>query len=247
MAPSQPSPMKRALIVGATSSLAVAIAHQLAASGVDLLLAGRDAEELERIKTDLAIRHPIAVKTIALDLANTLDMDAFCADIGEVDGAFVLAGDMGEANAATPDNIAHVIGINFTSCAILTAALANHMKERGGVIALISSVAGDRGRASNFVYGSAKAGLTAFASGLRAQLSQAKSGVHVLTVKPGFVDTPMTYAMNSPLTAAREKVAREIITAANKRKNSIYTPRLWWLIMLIIQHIPEVIFKRLKF
>jgi short-subunit dehydrogenase len=114
-----------------------------------------------------------------------------------------------------------------------------------GAIAVIGSVAGDRGRASNYVYGTAKAGLAAFTQGLRQRLS--KSNVQVLLIKPGFVDTPMTQEFKKGfLWASPDQVAKDICRAVEKRKNVLYTPWFWALIMLIIQHIPESIFKRLK-
>lgn len=138
------------------------------------------------------------------------------------------------------------IGVNFVSAASLLSHLANLMeKRRGGTIAVISSVAGDRGRQSNYVYGAAKAGLSAFASGLRNRLQ--KSGVSVVTIKPGFVDTPMTaHVKKGPLFATPEAVARGIVKAIDRRKDVVYVPGFWRPIMWLIRSIPERIFKRLS-
>ena len=247
------NPMSRAVIVGATSSLAVALMRKLAAMGVDLVLVGRDMGELKRLSSDLEIRGGIETQIHELDLFDeNINYAELVESYGEFDAAFLIAGAMGDDNKTTPENIAHVVDVNFTRQACLMAALADRMdapgrEKSGGVIAVVSSVAGDRGRANYFVYGSAKAGLTAFASGLRAKLAQARSVVHVLTIKPGFVDTPMTFAMNSPLMATRKKAADDIIRAVQKRKNILYTPWFWQFIMLAVTHIPEAIFKKLRF
>ena len=154
---------------------------------------------------------------------------------------------MGAQEIKLPDvgNIRNTIKINFTAAAEVISLVADKMLQAGsGKIAVISSVAGDRGRQSNYIYGSAKAGLSAFTSGLRNKLASTK--VHVMTVKPGFVDTPMTYGMESPLIFPREKAAQGIIKALSKKKDIVYIPFFWRYIMLIIIHIPEKIFKKLK-
>ncbi len=136
---------------------------------------------------------------------------------------------------------------NYEGPASIFAVFANRFEERGqGTLVGISSVAGDRGRATNYVYGSAKAGFTAFLSGLRNRL--AKTGVHVVTVLPGFVATQMTEGMDLPkkLTAEPEEVAEAIARAVSKKRNVIYVRSVWWLVMLIIRNIPEFVFKRLK-
>ncbi len=236
--------MPRTLIIGATSSLGIAICRKLAQQGEDLILCGRNEEELQLISSDLSIRSGIKTSIIILDLSakkmaiNTLLKE----DFGTV---YMIAGDMGTEDKNDISNIDHVININFTAPAKLLTAIAEKMENaKQGSIVVISSVAGDRGRQSNYPYGSAKAGLTAFASGLRNRLC--KHNVHVMTVKPGFIDTPMTYQMNSPLIASREYVADQIIKALDKKKNSIYVPFFWRYIMLIICLIPERIFKKIN-
>lgn len=232
------------LVIGATSSLGVALCRQLAASGVTLGLAGRDGAEITLLADDLRARYAAAPRTFAIDLATPEQWgDSLLA--GKFDTVIFLAGDMGNGDAWDASNLARVINLNYRNPALLLTLLAKPMVERKqGTIVVICSVAGDRGRQSNYPYGSAKAGLAAFASGLRNRL--AKSGVHVMTVKPGFIDTPMTFAMDSPLIASRERVAADILRALKKRRNVIYTPWFWRWIMLIIRLIPEPIFKRLS-
>lgn len=233
------------LLIGATSSLATAVAHQLAGRGTPLILAGRDADELARMAADLATRYGTTCRTLTLDFAaDPFDASPLTPFLSSIVTAYMFAGEMG-GDARDPGNVARVIRATFNAPAILLSALANAMEERrAGTLVIISSVAGDRGRQSNYAYGSAKAGLTAFAGGLRNRLH--KSGVHVLTVKPGFVDTPMTYGMESPLIASREKVARAILLAVKKKKDMLYTPWFWRYVMLVIRLIPECIFKRLS-
>ena len=149
---------------------------------------------------------------------------------------------------STSDEARRAIDLNFTSAVALLAPLASYLEgRRSGYLAAISSVAGDRGRQSNYTYGAAKAGLTAYLQGLRNRLY--RSGVHVLTIKPGFVDTPMTRGLvnpNSPLVASPKRVARDIDRAIRRRRNTIYTPWFWRPIMLVVRLVPEFIFKRLK-
>lgn len=233
----------RAWIIGATSSLAETLAHQLAQQGWQLLLSARNRTQLEAICTDIRIRHHTEAHVLPLDLLQ-MDTAAITSQAGLVDAVFMLAGDMGSEDKNDTYNIAHTIATNFTAPAQLLTAVAAQMETRGaGTIVIVSSVAGDRGRQSNYPYGSAKAGLTAFAAGLRNRLC--KKGVHVMTVKPGFIDTPMTWGMHSPLIAPREKVASDILKAAKRKKDILYTPWFWRFIMMIICHIPERIFKRL--
>jgi short-subunit dehydrogenase len=157
---------------------------------------------------------------------------------------------MGSSDPTNLDNIHQTTWLNYTVPAQLATAAAVRLSEQksgrayAGSITLISSVAGDRGRQSNYAYGSAKAALNTFASGLRNRFF--KQGVHVMTVKPGFIDTPMTWGMKSPLIASRESVAESIVEAMKNRSNVVYVPFFWRYIMLIIIHIPEMIFKRLS-
>ena len=242
----------RSAVVGATSSLAFSLCHQLAAKGHALILVGRNKRELERIKTDIIIRYGVDVSVVPLDLAESrMDAAKITAQLVKekkpLHVCYMLAGDMGELGyQERPENIERVTRVNYTSPAKLLSAVAEAMaaQDSGGVIAVVSSVAGDRGRQSNYIYGSAKAALTSFASGLRNKFF--KRGVHVVTVKPGFVDTAMTYGMNSPLIASREMVARAIIRAAEKKRDVVYVPAKWQYIMAVICHIPEWLFKRMS-
>ena len=234
------------LVIGATSSLAEAICRELAKKGTPLILAGRDKEELALLAADLDARFSLRCLALAADLATPdFSPDLFIAGAGDFDSVIIAVGDMGNGDANDTADLAHVARVNYVLPAQLATIAAERLKEKKrGIIAIISSVAGDRGRQRYPAYGSAKAAITAFASSLRA--CYAGTGVHVLTVKPGFVDTPMTWGMTSPLIASREYVAGKIIAAMEKRKNVVYVPWFWRCIMLIIRHIPESVFKRLK-
>ena len=235
---------KTALVIGASSSLAVALCRGLAARGWQLVITGRNQEELALQATDLRVRYAVNVTTHLLDLSDFLP-ENLVTKAGHVDALFIVAADMGNGNHNDPANIAHCIRINFTAPAQLLTVFAEAMEARGnGTLVVISSVAGDRGRQRNYPYGSAKAGITAFASGLRNRL--AGKNVHVMTAKPGFIDTPLTYSMHSRLIASRESVAEAIIKAFEKRRDVIYVPFFWWYIMLIVRNIPEAIFKKLN-
>ncbi len=238
---------KTALIVGATSSLAQAMCRTLAGRGWRLVLAGRDAAELDIVSADLKARFHATSRTVRCDfLAPEFSPPQFLHDAGDFTHLIMAAGDMGNGNAHDLADIAYTMHVNYTAPAQICAAAAEQLSARGGgSIVIISSVAGDRGRGKILAYGSAKAALTAFASALRQAYS--KQHVDVMTVKPGFVDTSMTWGMTSPLMARREDVAETIIEAMEKKKDVIYVPGFWRLIMLIIRHIPESIFKRLSF
>ena len=239
------------LILGAHSDIARAIARSFARSGRPLILAARQPERLERDAQDLRLRHDVEVRTMAWDV---LDMSRQSALIGQLDPlpdiVVSVVGFMGEqAKSETdPEAARLVMETNYVAPALLLGALASRMAARGhGTIIGVSSVAGERGRASNFVYGSAKAGFTAFLSGLRAGIW--RRGVRVITVKPGFVATQMTASMNlpPPLTAAPDEVGRAVVLAAERGTPVVYVRRLWWPIMTIIKLLPERVFMRLKF
>ena len=221
------------LVIGATSSLAQALCRTLAKQKYSLVLAARDTEELQLLATDIAARFGTQPVTLTTDfLSPDFSTEQLMHSAGAFDHLIVATGDMGDSNPANLNNIAYTMWLNYTVPAQLATLTAVQLASSGkGNIVLISSVAGDRGRQSNYAYGSAKAALT---------------GVHIMTVKPGFIDTPMTWGMQSPLIASREYVARKIVLAMQKRKNVIYVPFFWRYIMLIIIHIPEAIFKRLS-
>ncbi len=236
------------LILGARSDIAKAVAHKFAAEGHPVQLAARRASELEADRTDIAIRYNVAVTIHEFDVLALESHEAFVDTLPELPGIAVCAvGLMGD-QAVNQTNVleaARIMRSNYEGPASIMAVLANRFSERGaGTLVGISSVAGERGRASNYVYGSAKAGFTAFLSGLRNRL--AKQGVHVVTVLPGFVATQMTEGMDLPplLTAQPPEVAGAIYKAVQKGKDRIYVRPIWQLIMLIIRHLPEPIFKR---
>lgn len=238
------------LVLGARSDIGMAVAHAFAAAGHPLQLAARDAGTLEPEKIDLELRHKVAVSLHAFDALETGSHAAFLDDLPQLPGIAVIAvGLMGDQtdSEADPEAAAIVMRSNYEGPASILGLLANRFAARGsGTLVGISSVAGDRGRATNYVYGSAKAGLTAFLSGLRNRL--AGQGVHVVTVLPGFVATRMTEGMDLParLTAQPEEVATAITRAVAKGRNVIYVRPIWWLIMAIIRNIPEAIFKKMK-
>lgn len=248
------------LVVGATSGIGEAVCRILAARGWHLVVTGRDEPRLRGVANDLAVRGAGRVEPLVLD-AVRFDESAACvgrasaAIGGPLDGVIVCHGwsPPERDRWLSAEEIRGVIDANFTSAAVILASAASHLEQhaahrrgRGSFLAVISSVAGDRGRPGNFTYGSAKAGLTAFASGLRARLHA--KGVAVLTVKPGFVDTPMLRKLGvkpSPLVATPQRVAESIVRAIDHRSNVLYTPWFWRWIMLVVRLIPEPIFKRL--
>ena len=237
------------LIVGARSDIAQALAHAYAAEGADLILAARRSSSLEPLRSDLALRHEVTVDLIEYDLLTGKPED-LAAQLPVVpDTVVMMAGLLGdqEESAADPEIADVVMRTNFVAPARLLLALAGKMRQRGsGTIIGVSSVAGDRGRASNYIYGASKAGLTAFLSGLRNSLWG--SGVHVLTVKPGFVRTAMTEHLRLPprLTAEPDEVARAILRAHRAGKDAIYVRPIWRPIMAVIRSLPESLFKRSK-
>jgi short-subunit dehydrogenase len=239
------------MIVGATSAIARATAAAFAAQGHEIYLAGRNADELERIAADLAIRYRINARWgifIAEDMASHAGFfNQAMAEMGEMRGVVLAMGMLGDQQAARDFPLgAEVIMVNFTAAASILSHCANYLEARKqGFIIGISSVAGDRGRQSNYPYGAAKAGLSAYLQGLRNRLFH--SGVRVITVKPGFVDTAMTYGMAGLfLVASPQYMGERIVAALNKSADVVYLPWFWRYIMLIIKNIPEAIFKKLK-
>ncbi|MFW0776544.1 MAG: SDR family NAD(P)-dependent oxidoreductase [Rickettsiales bacterium] len=234
------------LVIGATSSLAQALCRTLAARGHPLVLCGRDESELELLAGDLQTRYGIHCNVIINDATeDSFSAGGTIAEAGDFRHVVITMGDMGNDQLDDLNNMAITAMLNYLAPAQLASVAASRLAQRnGGSVTIISSVAGDRGRASNYPYGAAKAALSAFASGLRNRY--AKSNVHVMTVKPGFVDTPMTWGMDSPLIASREMVAKKIVDAMNKQKDVLYVPWFWRFIMLVICAIPERIFKKLS-
>jgi len=241
--------MKNVLILGATSDMAQAIAKKYAAEGWSLTLAALEADLLEPIAGDLRVRTNMPVESVPFDATDFASHASFYEGLATPpDAVICVFGYMGDQLVARTDfdEVRRTIDINFTGAISILNIVAADFEKRGqGAIAGISSVAGDRGRQSNYIYGCAKAGLTAYLSGLRNRL--AKAGVHVMTVKPGFCRTKMTEQMDLPaaLTAEPEQVAAAVFKGMEKKRNVVYTLWMWRYIMLIICHIPEFIFKKL--
>lgn len=241
--------MSSLLILGAKSDIARAVAQQYAAKGWDLLLAGRAINELDDLAKDLVIRHDIKVFLHEFD-ANDFDSHAaFVHQLPELpDGVITAIGYLGNQQQAEQDwsETEQIMNQNLLGNVSVLNILANLFADRqSGFIIGISSVAGDRGRQKNYLYGAAKAGFSTYLSGLRNRLYQDK--VHVLTVKPGFVNTQMTADMDLPqkLTAEPEQVAKAIYKAQQKNKNVLYSKGIWAWIMRIIRAIPEWQFKKM--
>ncbi|MEP7288151.1 MAG: SDR family oxidoreductase [Chloroflexota bacterium] len=240
------------MIIGATSAIAHETAKCFAADGADLYLVARSADRLAVVADDLKVRGAKRVETFVLDLTDLSRhqelFDTAWAAFGTLDMLLIAHGTLGDQQASQKDVALTLqeLNTNFISVVSLLTIAANVFEQqRRGCIAVISSVAGDRGRMSNYVYGTAKAGLNAFLQGLRSRL--AKVGVAVLTVKPGFVDTPMTAAIKkNPLYADPASVGQSIYRAMKKGQDVLYVPFFWRPIMLLITNIPESIFKRLK-
>lgn len=241
---------KSVLIIGGRSDMGIGIAHRFAKAGYAVQLAGRNASALAQVQSDLQIRYQTTVSLHELDILRSDQFDSFLGSLPVLpDVAVSVVGLMGDQQRSEQDAEAAsvVLRSNFEGPALLSGMIVNRFLERGhGTLVGVSSVAGDRGRASNYVYGSAKAGYTAFLSGLRNRVNG--SGVSVLTVLPGFVATRMTEGMDLPaaLTATTEQVAEDVFKAVSKGKNIIYTKWMWRYVMLIIKHIPEFVFVRLK-
>lgn len=239
------------LIFGANADLGNQIAHMHAAKGDSLFLTARSQEQLDRMQKDLEVRYQIKTQAFVLD-AREFDKHSEILkeiNIEEIDWVYCVFGYLGEQEEAQKDfeKSRQIIEVNYVGAVSLLNPIAEVFAKKGkGSIIGISSVAGERGRMSNYMYGSAKAAFTTYLDGMRNRL--AKHGVHVLTVKPGFMRTRMTEGLPlpGPLTANPDQAARRIVKAAHKRKNTLYVLPIWGLIMLIIRNIPEFLFKKLS-
>jgi short-subunit dehydrogenase len=241
------------LVLGATSAIARAAAGELARVGYDLVLAARDTEEAGAIAADLRLRHGVGAEAVELDALAFDTHPKLVADVlarhgARLEGALVAVGYLGDAERARTDfaEARRILDTNLTACVSLLTPLAEHFERRGGgFLCVISSVAGERGRQSNYVYGAAKGGLTVYLEGLRNRLFPA--GVRVVTVNPGFVDTRMTFGKPGTFLVARpEAVARGIVRAIARGRDVVYLPGFWRPVMFAIRAIPERLFKRLK-
>lgn len=244
--------MANILIIGATSAIAKATARRYAKPANQLYLIGKAEQKLVLLSKDLLARGAARVEIGTLDVSQ-FDQHQSVIDVafqafGSIDIILIAHGTLPDQKQCQDDHQACIeqININGVGTVSLLTILANRLEQqRGGTIAVISSVAGDRGRQSNYVYGSAKSLVSVFLQGLRNRLHQ--SGVTVIDIKPGFVDTPMTAAFSKgALWASPEKVAADITKAIDKGKHTLYTPFFWRYIMLIIRLIPESIFKKLS-
>ncbi|MEH0158264.1 SDR family oxidoreductase [Limibacter armeniacum] len=240
---------KTALILGATSDIAQQLAYEFANNTFDLILTSRQPDMLVPLAKDIENITSVKVEVDSFDALNTDSHDAFSAKYKDVDTVIVAFGYLGEQATAESswEECQQILHTNFTGAVSILNRFANYFEERkAGSIIGISSVAGDKGKKSNYLYGSAKAGLSVYLQGLRNRLYH--SGVHVLTVKPGFVHTKMTQGMDLPelLTASPTQIARSIFNAYRKKANTLYSLPQWRMIMLIINAIPETVFKRLN-
>lgn len=241
--------MMRVLVIGATSAIAEATARRFSARGAKLFLVARNQQRLDDTAADLRVRGAGAVATHVLDVDDHAGQDAMLeAAWAFADGFEIVLIAHGtlpsrEACEASPDATVREFTTNATSTIRLLACIAPRLAS-GATLAVISSVAGDRGRASNYLYGSAKAAVSTYLSGLGQRLRG--RGVHVLVVKPGFVDTPMTREFRKgPLWATPDGVAAGIDAAISRRSPVAYVPRFWWGVMWVIKAIPEWLFRRL--
>ena len=244
--------MQHILIVGATSAIAEACARRYAQRGDALFLTGRDDAHLRTIADDLRVRGAGSVRTCTLEVTDDVAQDAAIAEawtaLGRLDVVLIAHGTLPDQARceASADYAMEQFQVNASATLRLLTQLALRMRAQGqGSLAVIASVAGDRGRASNYLYGSAKAAVATYLSGLRQRLSG--DGVNVLTIKPGFVDTPMTRAFKKGLLwASADQVAGRIVRAIDKRRSVVYVPWFWAGIMLVIRSIPEFVFRRIK-
>jgi len=248
-----PPTNQRILILGATSAIAESTARLFAARGARLYLVARNQEKLNAIAADLRVRGAASVESALADLDDTSAhptlLQHATQSLGGLDIAILAHGILGDQPRAESDfeHAAHILHTNLTSPVSLLTWLANFCaQQHHGTLAVFSSVAGDRGRKSNYVYGASKAGLTAFLGGLRNRID--REGVHVLTIKPGPVKTPMTQGMKGyDKFADVHKVAAAIVKAIDARTDVLYVPFIPWLpVMFIVRHIPERIFKKLN-
>jgi len=243
---------KKVLVLGATSGIAEATCRIWAQQGASLFLIARNADKLNVVAADLKTRGAAYIDTAVIDLDDTESHPELLTDaigsLGGLDVAYLahgVLGDQAEAERET-EHAEDILYTNLISPVSLLTWLANYcVKQHSGVIAVLSSVAGDRGRKSNYVYGSSKAGLTAFLQGLRNRVD--REGVTVLTIKPGPVKTAMTANMKgNEKFADVDAVAATIVKAIDKKKDTLYVPGIWSPVMLVVRTIPEFIFKKLN-
>ncbi len=240
------------LLVGATSAIGRALGQELAARGARLHLAARNDQELERVAADLRVRYIVPVSCSRFEVADSSSHRALLTEamaaLGALDVAIITIGDLGDQARAELDvEVARrTIESNYTGIVSILTDLANHFeRQRRGTIVVVSSVAADRGRRDNYVYGSAKGGLERFLQGLRARLAAAD--VRVITIKPGLVDSRMTFGRPGMiLVSSPRQVARAIVRAIDHKRRVVYVPWFWFWIMLGVRAMPEKLLTRLQ-
>jgi decaprenylphospho-beta-D-erythro-pentofuranosid-2-ulose 2-reductase len=241
------------LIIGAASAIAKATARIYAEQGHDLFLLGRNEETLAEIKEDLKVRGANSTGSVCLDLTKSAEHESAVQQsiesMGELDVALICHGSLPDQQRAEVDYrlAKKEIDTNGLSVISLLTVLSQRLSEQQrGTIAVITSVAGDRGRQPNFVYGAAKSLVSTYLQGLRGKLLD--SNVHVIDIRPGLVDSPMTAHMEKgALWSSPERVAQKIVSSITKKKHTVYVPGYWRAILFVVRLIPEFIFKRLKF
>lgn len=238
------------LLLGASSDIGEAIARKFASKRFDVILAGRRSERFSSLAADISVRHNVKTFVVEFDASKTETHQHFFSDLRMRPEVVVYSiGHLGDQMKARTDTelALEIMNSNYTGAVSILSLFAEEFEERkSGSIIGISSVAGDRGRQSNYIYGSAKAGFSAFLSGLRHRLFS--SGVNVMTVKPGFILTKMTEGMQlpGPLTSTPDKLAETVFNAYKKRKDIVYHLPIWRSIMFIIKMLPESLFVRTK-
>lgn len=249
------SAQRRLIVLGATSAIAEATCRLLAAEGAAFALVGRGQDRLESIAADLKVRGAGLAACVTQDLAEATDAAAVlarCAEkLGGVDGVLIFYGVLGDQKTAETDLAAAkaLLDVNFTSAALWAIAAANHLEAQGaGTLLAVSSVAGDRGRRSNFVYGAAKGGLSVLMQGIAHRFGAKPGGPRAVNLKLGFVDTPMTAHVpkGGPLWATPDMIAPIIAGALDRGGPVVYAPWFWRWIMLAIRMTPQVIFNRVN-
>ena len=242
----------RILILGATSAIAMAVCRELISPDAHFFLVARRADRLDAVRNDLLTRGAASVVTRALDLdevdAHVHMLSEAAAALGSIDLALLAQGILGDQAQAQSDFGASyaILHTNFIAAASLITWLANYFENAGkGTLAVVSSVAGDRGRKSNYVYGTSKGALNIFLDGVRNRID--RSGANVLTIRPGFVSTPMTaHLPQGALFASPAKVAKGIVRAIVTTRDVVYVPGFWRPVMFVIRCIPEFLFKRMN-
>jgi short-subunit dehydrogenase len=240
------------LVFGATSAIAHAIARRYATQGANFLLVGRDPARLQANAADLSVRGAAKAVPVTADLNDSKQyrslVDRAVTELGKLDIVLIAHGTLPDQQRCEidTDELRRVVDTNFTGVVSLASVIAAQLeRQRHGSLVVFGSVAGDRGKRSNYVYGAAKAGVAVFLDGLRIRLGA--QGVNVLTVKPGFVDTPMTTRVEKgPLWATPEKIATAVCRAIDRRRSVIYVPWFWRPVMFVIRVLPSAVFDRLR-